>query len=307
MKMLLSSTTGIYKSDEEAIRVMADAGFDAYDFGLSKNKVESLLSGDDYIKDIENMKKLSKELNIICNQAHAPFPTGFKGVDEYNEEMFQLNVRAMECAAIVGAESIVSHPITNLGEHLLSDEMRSKIIPFENMEECKKINMMFYKRLEPYCEKFNIKIAIENMWIKDTETGKYYPYATGNAKDLADYIDALDSEWFGACLDIGHSYLVGENPAEEIRILGNRIIALHVNDNRGRSDAHIMPYLGKTNWAEVLQALAEIGYEGHFTFEVSKRDLPDELNREWAVMMCHLGRYMISEIEIFSKDMSMER
>ncbi len=43
--------------------------------------------------------------------------------------------------------------------------------------------------------------------------------------------------------------------------------ALHINDNRGICDEHIIPFFGTFNMDDVMCALTDINYKGVFTFE----------------------------------------
>ena len=60
--------------------------------------------------------------------------------------------------------------------------------------------------------------------------------------------------------------------------LGKELYALHIHDNRGMQDEHLIPYLGTINMDEVINALIEIGYEGYFTFEAASSLRP---SRYW--------------------------
>ena len=118
--------------------------------------------------------------------------------------------------------------------------------------------------------------------------------------DFCRYVDAVDSEWMTACLDIGHAALVGEDIPDFIRKLGrDRLKALHVSDNEFLTDAHKLPFEQKIDYTKVVKALAEIGYEGDFTFEAdgTYKDKPAELLPACAAYMEKVGRYLVGEIE----------
>jgi len=71
------------------------------------------------------------------------------------------------------------------------------------------------------------------------------------------------------CLDTGHANISGVNCAEFIRELAPHLKALHIADNLGTNDDHMLPYgRGTVPWPEVMAALREIGYTGLFNFEV---------------------------------------
>jgi sugar phosphate isomerase/epimerase len=69
-------------------------------------------------------------------------------------------------------------------------------------------------------------------------------------------------------MDTGHAHLVGENPAYVARKLGQKLKVMHLNDNYGIDDDHIMPYTGGINWSQLAVALKEIGYKGDYCAEI---------------------------------------
>ena len=93
-----------------------------------------------------------------------------------------------------------------------------------------------------------------------------------NVDEFIRYIDTLNSPQITACLDVGHVALpLGDlTAADVIRKLGHdRLGSLHIHDNDYTRDQHILPYLGKLDWAEIAKALGEIDYQGDFTYEVN--------------------------------------
>ena len=73
-------------------------------------------------------------------------------------------------------------------------------------------------------------------------------------------------------LDVGHCNLHGKDPAAMIRHFGHRLHHLHLHDNDGRSDLHLPPGVGTIDWASVIRALKEVGYDGTITLEIGSPD-----------------------------------
>lgn len=255
--MLLSTMTGgisLKLGDKEAIRMIAEAGFDSYDFSMHAHGDDSPVYNDGYREYAENLKQFADECNIPCTQAHAFFPSGRYGDDEFNKMAFNKIVRGMEVSSILGAKCIVVHPIKQFPEDIEIDVMQ--------------YNIDFYNSLLPYCKKFNIKVALENMFFRDKKRGHITNSVCGFGNEFAEYLEKLDSEWFVACLDIGHSGLSGDEPHRAIRTLGKKYLkALHVHDNDYRDDLHTLPFLGQIEWDKVCNAFAEIDYNEEFTYE----------------------------------------
>jgi sugar phosphate isomerase/epimerase len=49
--------------------------------------------------------------------------------------------------------------------------------------------------------------------------------------------------------------------------LGDELYAIHYNDNHGLKDDHVVPFLGRLNHDEVINALIDVGFKGYFTLE----------------------------------------
>ena len=107
--------------EREAIKVFKDAGFEAFDMSLFNmiKKDNGYYTDEDYIERAENLRKYIDELGIVCNQAHAPFPSSFG--DDRDEWIFDRIVKSMEISAIIGAKVVVVHPKQHLNyaEHAM--------------------------------------------------------------------------------------------------------------------------------------------------------------------------------------------
>ena len=289
--MLLSNITAWFGNkipETDAIKMLKGTGFDAYDislFELTTND-EYLFNQDNYVEIAKEIREYADSLGIVCNQSHAPHPSS-TGKEEEDKIIFDKIVRAMEVASILGAKIIVVHP----KQHLLYAE---------NLDELFRINVEFYRSLIPYCEKFGIKVACENMWQRGNGNNVPSDSTCSRAWEFNKYLDAIDSEWIVGCLDIGHVSLMNANIPEFIRQMGNkRLQALHVHDNDYKLDKHTIPFMEKIDFEAVCRALAEIDYQGDITFETNAfyRGKPKELLFATNKYLCEIGRYLISRIE----------
>lgn len=288
--MLLSNTTeGLINNgmtDAEAIQFMAKMGYDAYDmsFDFMQYKPEHPMNQDNYREYVQELRKVADEAGIVCNQAHAPMNNKC-GIEEFDETFMPMVIRSIEAAAILGAKIIIVHPV--------------QCLPYaENAEVLKEMNLKFYKNLIPYCEKFGIKIAAENMWQWNRFTRQCIHSTCSRAEEFCDYIDSIGSEWIVACLDIGHVVLVSEDIPRMIKMLGNRLEALHIHDNDYKDDMHSFPFFHQIKFDQMTQALTEIGYKGDFTFEIGGiyRRLPRETWESATKLLIDSGRYLMKQI-----------
>ena len=289
--MLLSVSTSPINtrlSDRDAIRIIHEAGFDAYDMSLTKmmyNK-DDVFNGDNYIEEATALREYADGLGIVCNQAHAPYHSSC-GEPKRDAEIFNLIVRSMEIASILGAKIIVVHP----KQHLKYADYA---------EELFNLNVEFYRNLAVYAEKFGIKVAVENMWQDNTKTHAIVDSTCSRSWEFRKYVDAIDSEWVVACLDIGHVSLVDADITEFIHTLGkDRLKALHVHDTDYVDDSHTLPFIEKLDYDAIAKTLGEVGYEGDFTYEANSFfvNKPIELLPASYKFACEIGRYLINEIE----------
>ncbi|MEK6796817.1 MAG: sugar phosphate isomerase/epimerase [Spirochaetota bacterium] len=91
----------------------------------------------------------------------------------------------------------------------------------------------------------------------------------GSAEPLLAMINAVGDNNLGICLDTGHLNLFKGDPAEFIRKAGKHLTALHIADNEGQNDQHLMPFgRGKVPWKSFIDAVKQIGYQGLFNLEI---------------------------------------
>ena len=80
--------------------------------------------------------------------------------------------------------------------------------------------------------------------------------------------------------------------------------AFHLNlynkmhDDNGRSfspTVHQVPFMGDLDWVDVMRAISEIGYKGHFAYEIGRaKRRPDALYQDWLHYTVKVGRGLIA-------------
>lgn len=271
---------GVY----EGIKAIKDAGFDAFDFSyywLSEEESNEII-GDSYTRYAEKLKSYIDEIEIACNQAHAPFDFKYGMKMDETEPTYTAIVRSIESAAVLGAENIVVHAISGMPE-----------------DEFEEYNLEFYGSLAPYAEKAGIHIAVENLFAWSPENGPY-PRILGTPAELSSFIKKLDSEVFTACIDVGHAAITETEPEDFISGMSRGIVkALHIQDSNYITDCHTIPYLGRINWDKVAEALRGKEYDGDLTFEVFGflGSFPQELFPDALKLTERTGRALIAKIK----------
>jgi sugar phosphate isomerase/epimerase len=140
-------------------------------------------------------------------------------------------------------------------------------------------NLAFFQSLLPACEAANVGMAIENMQEFYASDGRQFGAVP---EDLCELIDALNHPLVGACWDTGHAKLMKLEQRGAIASLGPRLKVVHIQENDGKGDDHMMPFVnGRAgiDWRAVTAGLHAAGFKGAFTFEFhnSFQAQPEEL------------------------------
>ncbi len=246
----------------QAISMIREAGFEAFDASYYWLPDGSSLLGEGYLSIAEKMRKKAEECGIVCNQAHAPFAIKYgEPFDERNKSYRDI-VRSIRAAGILGAEVVTIHAIR---------------IPKGINDTVHNYNLGFFSSLVPYAKEVGVKLGIENLFLRDEER-RCIGGLLSTPYEINSIIDALDDSIFTACVDTGHASITGNDPAEFIRSLGKRIGAVHIQDCDRIDDRHLLPYTSKLNFTSIASALSEVGYAGDVTLEIFKyyKTFPNE-------------------------------
>jgi len=266
--------------DKEGLTLIRDAGFDCVDYSFYWAKEDFPMYTDAYRAYAQELRAHLDGLGLVCNQAHAPFSVRYGTSMTEADPDYRNVVRSLEAAAILGAEAIVVHAVG---------------VPEE--VDAFAYNLEYYRSLEPYAARFGIRIAVENLFVRDGKRNRFNHQLLGTPEQLSAMLRALNSPWFSALIDVGHAALTGYEPETFISRTDPGILrGLHIQDTDYREDRHLLPYLGAHNWSAILQALKDYGYEGDFTFELTGylKRLPAPLLAE-ALRFAHsVGCYLLT-------------
>lgn len=234
---------------EQALRAFAEAGFS-----------EAEISGNDeamdrWLSDLPRLRGLLDCYGIAPRSVHIPA----KGWDNASpDEPTRLaSVAAaqvaMAQAAELGAEMVICHA-----------NKPSEPITEETYKASAARSRKSLQTLASDAERLGIKIALENLPARGT------PRPTAKMTQVLELIAGLGTH-MGVCLDAGHSNANGISPAVEVRQAGEKLLALHIQDNDGLGeDQHLLPGQGTTDWEAFLAALDQVRFAGLRTFESMK-------------------------------------
>lgn len=289
---------------EESIRFIKECGFEGIDYNINnlfeqtfdKENLTSFFdkSLEELFQYFEPLKNAAQKYEVNISQLHGVFPMYFPEEDARNEYIIEVTEKMFAICEYFGGKNIVVHPWSE---------------PTLRKEEEQAINFSFYRKLIPSARKHNLIICLENLFKHyDLEC---YDGALSNVQEAVFYVDALNEEAgeeiFGFCFDVGHAVVTGANLYHYITTLGDRLKLLHIHDNDGMSDSHMIPYTQmdrrgvrtRINWGEFLRGLKEIGYTGPLAFEVFRgiHILPDRVKPIGLQMVSEIGKYFRERLE----------
>jgi sugar phosphate isomerase/epimerase len=122
------------------------------------------------------------------------------------------------------------------------------------------------EELLPAAEDLDMLICVENHAGSNLET----------VEDYARVCEAIPSRRVGICIDTGHFDASEVDMDQLVDTLGERVVHLHVKENRGRGRVDFTRFgEGTTDNQHIMRRLVERGYEGYITVELSpQKDRP---------------------------------
>ena len=248
--MRLATTTGDlvrwFPTYEEQLTYLARAGFRNVDLSMYSMPPSHRFMGENWEAEVEKVKEAADLLGLTFVQAHSPGGNPL-AKDASFDHLLASTIRSIEVCGKLGIPATVVH---------------SGVLAGIGKEEYHRLNLEFYRLLFPVMEKTGVAVLIENS-CKPNMGGNYF-FLDG--QDMKEFLALANHPLLHACWDTGHANVEGHQ-YEDIVALGDDLWALHINDNRGGGDEHVMPFLGTASFDEVMQALRAIGYSRHFTLE----------------------------------------
>ena len=121
--------------------------------------------------------------------------------------------------------------------------------------EPNEIGLKRYQKICDYAEKLGIKVAFENTKMKG-----YLEYLLKNIKN----------DNVGICFDSGHYHCHFKDDFD-FSLFKDKIFCVHIHDNYGKIDDHLLPYDGTLDYNKVINGLKIANYKGYTTLEICYR------------------------------------
>jgi sugar phosphate isomerase/epimerase len=97
-----------------------------------------------------------------------------------------------------------------------------------------------------------VKVALENLGEEEL--------------DVLQYLLSVNHPNLGFCYDSGHSQAYTPNQ-DLLSQYGDRLMAVHLHDNLGKDDEHLVPFDGVVDFDKVAKGIAATEYDGPVTLE----------------------------------------
>ncbi|MBR5519180.1 MAG: sugar phosphate isomerase/epimerase [Clostridia bacterium] len=256
----------------EELLFQKEVGFDAMDIRL--NLLD--LTSDAWQAQAEQILKISDECGIRSELGHLPYD-GMSDVANFSARMH----RAIDASAALGLGCAVLHP-------------NAVTVPMRKFRYQEQYDMVM-NLLAPFAEhahRIGLEIAIENMRV--VPGAQHVHRFCQTAEEVCAVADALG---IGVCWDFGHANISGLQQAEALAYVGKRLKVIHVNDNRGIDDEHILPFTGNVEWKDAMHGLALTGFDGLFNFELSPSRVPLSMRKTYATYLVESAKELLAMME----------
>lgn len=252
------------ETERESLRMIKTAGFDGIDFSFYENMQdkEKFLSEENFRKFSEQAKMIREEGLEIC-QCHLPYLNGERQIQgipypEYEACFLPMMIRSLELCHEMECHVAVIHLYF----------VRDPQVTYES-------NLCLMKKLLPYLEKYDVTLAIENIYGGGS---KYENSNVSFPEDILRYVTEMNHPRIGICLDTGHANIFHLDVVEMARKYGKYLVATHIHSNTGQDD-HLIPgtiakWHDPTDYRRLAQVMQENGYSGSFNLEINLAPLP---------------------------------
>ncbi len=267
----------------ESMRRCHAAGFRVLDMNLcALSRRQTTLHEDDWKQQVEEIRNEAERLGIEFVQSHPPYrgmrDAELLGNDEGARFFRDMLLRAIEISAMLGCKWAVMHPVTD--PSIETGDLDAQI----------RYNQQVFDQELALSEKLGIGLAFENM----CDAGQRRRFGV-TADELIALMDACHSPYVGICWDVGHANRMMNDQVPSILKLGERIKALHIDDNRGKDDLHVLPFTGSIPWEDVMHALYAGGCQADLIFEINTCSMmPDCLKDEAARLCFKVGEQLVA-------------
>lgn len=244
---------GSKMSLKDCMQLAKRAGFEAIELTVAE---EGELSLNSTRRDVEKIVQAAEEVGIELSSLATGLFWDYSlssSNDKVKDKAKGIVKKMLELASYLGTDTILVVP----GAVDVFFKPEAEVVPYD---VAYKRSLESLRECLDTAEKYKVSIGIENVWNKFLLS----------PLEMRDFIDKLGSDYLGAYFDVGNILLTGY-PEHWIRVLGKRIKKVHIKDFKrviGNVNGFCDLLEGDVNWAEVMKALREVGYNDYITAEI---------------------------------------
>ena len=284
MKIGITESSYRVYPKEIRYRKMKEDGFACADYGMSNTEVAPYTL-DDAAFDayLAEERRMAEEAGIVISQVHGPWRWPPQdATEEDRAERMEKMKRSIRGTALLGCKNWIVHPIMPYGINELGTDDAQKTWD---------LNVIFMRELLACAKEYDIYICFENMPMPN--------FSLGSVEAIMRFVGEMNDDHFRVCLDTGHvNVFPGQTLYDAVLMIGDKLQALHVHDNNGKSDEHKLPWHGTADWEGFGRALREIGFDGVFSYETGPASaLPAELYGDMLRFMVKSAHIIMKETE----------
>ena len=249
MKLSLSSFLYLHYPLSEAVRRTALAGFDGIDiWGGRPHAYRTDLTA----QEVANLRRILEAEGLAVASfipAQFRYPTSLCSPNStIRQDSVSYIQDSTETAAALGAPLVSVCPGHTIYGQSIEDGLGRLSESLCAIAE--------------FAARHNVRIAIE-------PADKYETDLLPTCAAALKLARALGYANLGILVDNGHAHVVGESAPDAVRNLGDRLFHVHVDDNNGLRDQHLVPGEGTFEFPPLIAALREAEYEGFLAAELA--------------------------------------
>ncbi len=221
--------------------MIADNGFSIIEIFSSRMQID--------FDDNSQLKEIAKGVdqnNLMVNSVHAPFYFNleslknkmFVNIASVDEDYRKKSVEEIKSSMVLATLFPVDYYVIHFPYVIHRDSF------LKSLEE-----------LFAFAEHLQVKLAFENIPGENTSVSSIVKFFDENLVPA------------GICFDTGHANIRG-TIYDDIEEYGVNFFTMHVHDNSGDSDSHLVPFEGGIDWKRIKKALKQVDYKWGFILEV---------------------------------------
>ena len=250
MKLGTATSVLIRFSLEDAIEIIAEAGFDGIDIWGGRPHI---YRSDFSEQQLEELRDRIRDLNLTVASFMPAFYRYPYSLSSPNQSIridsIQYMCESMDNAVVLGAPILLVVP-----DHSLVGQ---------KTEESFKWLVDSVKEVADYALQYEIKLGLEVLHTDETDL-------INTTSDSMQIIEDLGYDNIGIVVDTGALNLSNEPISDVVSTAKDKLLQVHVNDNDGTKQQNLVPGDGTYDFLSMIQFLRDHNFDAFLSAELTK-------------------------------------